>query len=105
MLEALVAMTIIFSLVLTIIPIHSTLQLERTLNKEKRDITYRLHDELLAALASDHSLQASQQINVNHTEVRIAFIKDDEVIKACASWEDVKGHQQKVCLYGYPYET
>lgn len=97
-------MTIIFSLVLTIIPIHSTLQLERALNKEKRDITYRLHDELLYVLEPTNASKSRHDIETEFTSIQIGYSKTNHLIKACATWLDLKVRHQEVCLYGYADE-
>lgn len=101
LLESIVAMTIIFSLMLTILPIHSTLQLERALNKEKRDITYHLHDELLYALEATNQLKSNYIIETVFTNLQIEFTETKNTLKACATWIDLKERDQEVCLYGY----
>lgn len=101
MIEVLVAMSILLMLVATIIPVDTLMKQERKNLQDRRLIVLYLHDELQQFL--NHSTkQQEKEVVVNQTEVTIMFSLENEYIKGCASWKNVKNRSEQICLYGLP---
>ncbi|MBO1005850.1 prepilin-type N-terminal cleavage/methylation domain-containing protein [Pseudogracilibacillus auburnensis] len=97
--ETLVAMSILMMLVVTIIPIHTLMKQERKVLRDRRLIVSKLHDELQHMVWSNEELQ-HVSITINQRHVNIEFQLENELIKGCATWENVKQKEETFCLFG-----
>ncbi len=103
LIEVLVAASIVFTLVLTTIPITSLLMQEREVLSERRLISSRLHDELQQFLwQGDVSPPASFTRTVNKASASFHFSAEGKFIRGCAEWKNARKQKDKICLYGIP---
>lgn len=100
LIEVLVAMSIIFVLVATIIPIDIVLKQGRKTLQDKREITLHLHDTLLHYISTSELINVSTTETINGTFVTIHFTEENEYIKGCATWENARDKHEQICLYG-----
>ncbi|WP_100010668.1 hypothetical protein [Lentibacillus sediminis] len=98
--EVLVAAGILMSAVTILAPIITLLHQERGVQYEKRMLVYRLHDELQPFLWEDAELPAQYKETIENTAVTFNYNLENELIKGCANWENVKGKSETLCLYG-----
>lgn len=101
LIEVLVAFSLIMMLVTTFIPISSIIEKHTSILSDRRVISSKLHDELQKQLWEKKSLSSeSVIIKVNKKAVTFFFTNENELIKGCAKWENVKNQNEKFCLYG-----
>lgn len=97
--EVIVAMGIIMILMATALPLYQFIEREQYLLKHQHLIKLKLHDELQQVLWGKQSLE-NKQITAVNKHATITFNVEQEYIKGCAAWENVKSEKEKVCLYG-----
>lgn len=100
LIESLVAMSIVMMLVVTIVPIDILIKQERKTLQDKRAIVLTLHDYLQQMTWENDMLYDEQQI-INGVTVYFDYSLENQLIKGCASWDNVKQRKEKYCLYGY----
>lgn len=101
--EVLVAFSILMVIFTTFIPINSILQKNTVVLSERRIISSKLHDELQVVLWDKkiESMQSFTQL-VQGRPVKFKFTVENELIKGCAEWENVKHDKERLCLFGHP---
>lgn len=103
LIEVLIASSIIVMIATTIVPIASLLLHEREVLSDRRIITSRLHDELQRFLWEERIAPPSTFTkSIRSTPVRFYFSYEEELIKGCVEWENVKKNNEALCLYGIP---
>lgn len=100
LIEALVAMSVIMMLVMTIIPIDIIIKQERSVLHDRRLIVSMLHDKLQQIIWENNTINSSSE-TVNNKMVTFEYNNEGEFIKGCASWENAKQARETICLYGY----
>lgn len=99
--EALVAMSIIIMLVATITPIQIILKQEKKQLQDKRKITLHLHDQLQTFIWNEKNLNNKENVEfIYGVSVKFQFMYENEYIKGCASWKNVRNKYEEICLYG-----
>lgn len=98
--EVLVAAGILLSAVTVLAPIITLLHQERDVQHERRMLVYYLHDELQPFLWENAELPAQYNETIESTAVSFEFNLENELIKGCANWENVKGKNETLCLFG-----
>jgi len=93
-------MSIFVMLAITIVPIYTLLETERKHLYDKRNIINGLHDELQEWLYTDQAA-GTRTVKIEHREVTLQFITENEWWKGCAYWTDVRAREQSECLYAY----
>ena len=102
LIEALTSMSIVFMLIIIILPINHILKTERVKLYDKRTIGFYLHDELLQQLDKKSNMETEPYtVSINKRDVLITFTKKEHLLKGCAIWENVKQQNEQFCLYGY----
>src|SRR5690625_4262734 len=94
-------MSIVFMLVITTLPINNMMKTERIKLYDRRTISFYLHDELLQQLAREIMVETEFTVSINNRHVSLTFTNNEDVLKGCAKWENVKQQNEKFCLYGY----
>jgi len=94
-------MSIVFMLVITTLPINNMMKTERIKLYDRRTISFYLHDELLQQLARESMVETEFTVSINNRHVSLTFTNNEDVLKGCAKWENVKQQNEKFCLYGY----
>lgn len=100
LLEVLVASIIVFTLIVTIVPISSLLEQERAVLSERRTFSARLHDDLQPFLWNERQVPISYTDIINLIEVTFHFTHEGEYIKGCVNWENARNKKETICLYG-----
>src|SRR5690625_2586591 len=101
--ETLVSLSIVMLLATTIIPIYTTLQQEKRILHDRSLISLYLYDELQREILEEHHDEIRmEQVNISDRIVTIQFTLENEYIKGCVSWENVKERTENLCLYGIP---
>ena len=100
LIEVLVAKSIIITLLLTFIPIYSTITYEQHILKTRLLATSTLHDELML-YGTDEESEKTFTKNINNESVTIVFINQSKYTKGCATWTNIKEREEEICLYGY----
>ncbi|MFD1038475.1 hypothetical protein ACFQ3N_08705 [Virgibacillus byunsanensis] len=102
LIESLVANSIMMMIILTIVPIISLLNSESVALSNQREFVLFLHDELQPYIHnSNESLPSSYTVKLNSSLVTFSFSSENEFIKGCAEWNNVKNQTKKHCIYGY----
>ena len=101
LIEVLVALSILISTVSVIIPITSLLYKEKQILSDRRAIAFHLHDEMQPFLWEGLPPSVYND-RLQNKEVTFQFTTENEFIKGCASWENVKNTEETFCLYGMP---
>lgn len=104
LIEVLIASSILFIIIMTVVPIKSLLTSERRLLSDRYDYTARLHEELQFYLwEEDKQLPISYEQKLKQKTILFQFTKvSSELIKGCVEWKNVRDKNEKTCLYGYP---
>lgn len=90
-------------IVTTFVPIFSLLTNERIILSDRRAIVNQLHDELQPHLWNNSPTAPTVlKKTVRVTPVTFDFTMENELIKGCANWKNVKKIKETICLYGYP---
>lgn len=102
--EVLVASSILFMMIIVIIPINTLLTTERTILKDRHEFKQTLQEELQPFIwETNKELPATYVKEMNHKSVSFQFTRQpDNLIKGCVQWENVRNQREKICLYGYP---
>lgn len=102
LIEVLIAATLILSMITLFVPIITLLEEERKIFSDRRLIGSKLHDELQPFLWGIQlgSEQSYTEI-MNTIKITYVFKNENNFIKGCATWENVKGKNDEICLYGY----
>ncbi len=86
----------------TLIPITNTLMHEREILHQKRLFANKLHDELQPYLwDSQSNIPIKYSKEINATTLHYKFSTENELLKGCVTWENVKNKTNQICLYGY----
>lgn len=101
LIEVLIAASIIFLLISTILPISFLIEQERTVLSERRVLTAKLHDELQPFLWSNLEIPSSYSKRFDLIDVTLNFTYEEQYIKGCADWENARKKSERICLYGY----
>lgn len=106
LIEVLIATSIIVVMVTSIVPIATLLNYEREILSDRRTITYLLHDELQPFIWEEDGklFPVIYTKSIKNKIVTLRFTLQNEFIKGCAKWENVKQSNETVCLFGYPEE-
>lgn len=103
LIEVLIASSILMMMITTFVPIFSLLKNEQTVLSDRRTIAFRLHDELQYYLwDKTATMPASFMETIQFRSVAFEFTKNDDLVKGCAKWKNVKKIGEVTCLYGYP---
>lgn len=102
--ESLATLSIFLMITLTIVPILYQITLEEEVLKQRRMVQSFLHDELLDTIASsipiEFPISFNKRVN-NGPEITFEFVTENNLLKGCANWNNVKKIQETICLYGY----
>ncbi len=100
--EVLIALSILLTLSMTLIPLYSFISFEKKSFHDKRIIAYQLHDALQAIIwDTDTDLPLRYQQHIEAKQVDFSFqFSDDMIIHACASWQSVTNRLEEVCFDG-----
>lgn len=100
--EVIVASSILMVVITTIMPIISLITEHQRLLSDRRTFSYQLHDELQPYVhQQDTSLPSNYSKTIHNKKVAFQFRKENELIKGCAEWKNVKNNNEIICLYGY----
>ncbi|WP_327605832.1 prepilin-type N-terminal cleavage/methylation domain-containing protein [Virgibacillus tibetensis] len=100
LIEVLIASSLLMMIVTTIVPLLSLLSYERTILGERRAVSYQLHDELQDYIwGENETIPFSSIETIDEKEVLFEFKMENEFVKGCAKWENVKKFNEKICLY------
>lgn len=101
LIETLIAFSIVLIAIATILPITSLLTYEREILHERRLLISKLHDHMQPFIWDDNQLtNQTYEEQVNTTRVVYRVSQEDDLIKGCVSWINVKEREEKHCLYG-----
>lgn len=98
--EVLVAFSIVMMLVLTILPMISLIRQEEAILSDRRYISNRLHDDLQSVIWNTDPVPSTYSEIIRSNDVRFTFTKEQQFIKGCGYWKNIKKRAEKVCLYG-----
>jgi Tfp pilus assembly protein PilV len=106
LIEVLVAFSIIFMITTTIIPLISLLNQGEEILSQRMHHTNSLHDELQTFLWGESKRLPPVRYSKTEDSVTASyqFTTENNLIKGCVEWENVKKKKEKFCLYGYPPE-
>lgn len=101
--EVLIASSILFTMIVIIVPIGSLLAGERHLLSERFEYTAQLHEELQLFLREeDKQLPESYTQTLDGNSISFLFTKEpNNFIKGCVTWTNVRNTVEETCLYGY----
>jgi len=101
LIEVLVAFSMVIMLVFTILPIITLIRQEEVILSDRRHISNRLHDELQPILWNADPLNYTYTQSIRSYSVEFIFENEDQYIKGCAYWKNIKDREEKICLYGF----
>src|SRR5699024_5931320 len=102
LIEVLVGSSILFIIIITIVPINSLLESERNLLRDRYDYTNKLHDELQSFIWEDKKIPVTYERRINKKTVSFQFSKEyRELIKGCVNWENDRSKNAVIRLYGF----
>lgn len=96
--EALFAATIIFTVLLTMLPLYQKVMVERTVLFEKRQHLQMLQNHLLE-FTYEKTDMTYLSINMEADKGAYTFDVNHHLIKGCARWENAKEEMDEICLY------
>ncbi|MBP1969743.1 prepilin-type N-terminal cleavage/methylation domain-containing protein [Virgibacillus natechei] len=100
--EVLVASSILMVVITTLVPIISLINEHQALLSERRTFSYLLHDELQPFVHQhETTIPTSYSKQVHHKTLAFQFSKENELVKGCVQWQNVKNTNEVICLYGY----
>lgn len=99
LIEVLVANSILLVLLVTFIPIYTTITYEQAVLKNRLMITSALHDELQPIIWQVADMENYSK-RINKQSVAFSFMLEDQYIKGCANWLNKQDREEEVCLYG-----
>jgi type II secretory pathway component PulJ len=103
LIEILIAAALLMTIVITMVPIISLIQNERHILSERRNLSLKLHDELQPVLWADDRHLPSSYVEIHdQKEIVFLFEEENDYVKGCVEWENVKKQQETFCLYGSP---
>lgn len=95
--EVFIATSLIMMVAITFIPISNQLKNERAVLTERQNKISLLQEHLQLLILRDAARIPSESILDNAT---YTFKEEDEFLKGCVKWINVKHVEEKVCLYG-----
>lgn len=103
LLETVVAASILFTVILIVVPISSLLMIERNVQSERYEYTKQLQLELQPFIHRESKLRSTNYNRVvNNKKLSFHITKENNnLIKGCVTWENVRTNQEETCLYGY----
>lgn len=96
MIQTLIAFTIVIILVMTITPSIVIIKKEQNVLNQRLKNSYYLHDILIEELNKN----TSKSKNDNYTNLNYTIRYQDELIKVCGTWINIKEKQENRCYYG-----
>lgn len=104
LIEVLVASSILFLVMMTVVPINSLLTNERIISKDRYEYADQLQAELQPFIwERNKRLPATYERTINNQSVSFQITRETDVlIKGCVRWINAREKQEEVCLYGYP---
>src|SRR5699024_8165736 len=102
LIEVLVGSSILFIIIITIVPLNSLLESERNLLRDRYDYTNKLHDELQSFIWEDKKIPVTYERRINKNTVCFEFSKESrELIKGRVNWQNVRSKNEEICVYGF----
>lgn len=103
--ESLVSLSVIMLLATIIFPVYSSVKKEKRILHDRTVISLFLYDELQRELYY-MKLQENrtETITISDCQVTLTFKNEDEYVKGCVTWINVKGRTENFCLYGISQE-
>lgn|SRR5690625_1804958 len=98
--EVLISSSIIFLFITIIFPLITLLYQEQKVLSDRRMITDQLHDELQQYIWLDSNLPQTYFKTIHSTKIHFHFTTEEEFIKGCVTWENVRQTEETFCLYG-----
>ncbi len=105
LIEVTIAVSILFSTIVILLPLISLLQTERQVLSDRRMIAYKLHDELqpyLWGVNSDLPSHFEKKIESKTVQFSMVTITESSLLKGCAKWNNAKQTKEVFCLFGKP---
>ncbi|WP_179151895.1 prepilin-type N-terminal cleavage/methylation domain-containing protein [Oceanobacillus senegalensis] len=102
LIEVIVATSIFFTLVSTFIPMITLLSKEQGILKDRRNISYHLHDELQPFLWENKPVPNHYTDEITGRTVTFSFTRERGFIKGCAAYENGRHTDETICFYGLP---
>ncbi|MBY7143381.1 type II secretion system protein [Virgibacillus sp. NKC19-3] len=100
--EVLVASSVLMMVITTVVPILSLISEHQALLSDRRMFSYHLHDALQPYLyQQDTALPTNYNETIHNKTVAFEFQDENELVKGCAKWQNVKNSKEVICLYGY----
>lgn len=96
MIQTLIAFTIVMILVMTITPNIVIIKKEQNVLNQRLKNSYYLHDILIEELNKN----ISKSKNDNYTNLNYTIKYQEELIKVCGTWINIKEKQENRCYYG-----
>lgn len=101
LIEVMFAFSILTITILTTVPVLTKVQLENEMLKDERIALSILHDQWIAYIYGDSNV-TEEEFHVPFP-IDITFVHENELVKACAEWENRQSEQENYCIYGYEY--
>lgn len=87
-------------LIAIFVPIISLLYQEKIVLSDRRLASYELHDELQEHLWSDSISAHTYSKMIQSKSFHFNFTVEEELLKGCVTWENVRKTEETFCLYG-----
>lgn len=75
---------------------------EREILHQKRIFINKLHEELQPYLWNNRLITPEYYTKeMNAVTLKFQFYSENELLKGCVEWKNVKSQAEQICLYGY----
>lgn len=99
--ETIIASTVVLATFFILVPAIITIETEKRVLFDRRTIANLLSDELQIILA-ENKINPENSYQANHKGLLVFyhFTSEQELIKGCATWENIKKVNEDICFYG-----
>lgn len=99
--EVLAATALFFYSLLIILPLHTSMQMEKAVLSEKRTAATMLSEKLQPFLKNGGmKTPASFDVTEKGTTFHFQFTESSDYLKGCVHWTNAKQSSEKICLFG-----
>jgi len=96
--ESLAAATVIFTVIMTMIPLYNWISMERHDLQNKRIYAHQLYNQLITII-NEQERESKLPYERKVEAARFSFSMSDNLTKGCVQWENSKNKQEEICLY------
>lgn len=103
LLETIFSLSLFLLIMLYFIPASITIRVEEAILETRREMLNELDNYLQEALTNTDSIHPMVEQKIKQTPAIFTFSYEDEYLKGCVEWTNLRNEKEVKCLYGHSF--